>query len=114
MVMGKARTDAMTAAEPGTVLVINVDVEEGAEGLLYATSPDLKGLFVAAATVDDLDLEIPRIIKILLEEQTDGGRWVVRPASRGGAPGHITHMWAAVPPHIASAALNNEGSRGCA
>jgi hypothetical protein len=97
----------------GTVIVIKVNIEQGREGLLYATSPDLKGLFVAAATVDELDDEIPRVIKVLLQEQTGGdGRWEVWPASQGGAPGHIPHMWAAVPPHIAAAVLGNETSQG--
>jgi hypothetical protein len=97
------------AAEPGTVLVINVEIEQGDEGLFYATSPDLKGLFVAAATVDELDTEVPQVIKVLIEEQT-GARWDVWPASKASEPEHIRHMWAAVPPHLAAAALFNEGS----
>jgi predicted RNase H-like HicB family nuclease len=108
------RADAVTkarAAEPGTVLVINVEIEQGTEGLFYATSPDLKGLFVAAATVDELNVELPKVIKILIEKQT-GDRWGVWPASKASEPEHIRHMWAAIPPHIAATALGNEGGPG--
>ena len=108
------RADAVTKARvagPGTVIVVNVDIEEGDEGLLYATSPDLKGLFVAASSIDELEAEVPRVIKIMLEKASGRGQWDVRPASRGSEPAHITHMWAAVPPHVASAALGNEGTR---
>ena len=46
---------------------ISVKIEQGDEGLFYATSPDLKGLFVAAPTVDELNVEVPKVIKILIE-----------------------------------------------
>jgi hypothetical protein len=45
--------------------IVRVKIEEGREGLFYATSPDLRGLLVAQATLDGLEREIPRAITAL-------------------------------------------------
>jgi hypothetical protein len=45
--------------------IVRVRVEEGKAGLFYATSPDLKGLLVAEATMDGLEREIPKAIAAL-------------------------------------------------
>jgi hypothetical protein len=50
-------TGALTKAK-----VVRIKVEEGKTGLFYATSPDLKGLLVAEATMDDLEDAIPKVI----------------------------------------------------
>lgn len=48
---------------------VNVDVEQGAAGLLYATSsePKFHGLLVAATTGDELLAEVERVVAVMLE-----------------------------------------------
>jgi predicted RNase H-like HicB family nuclease len=87
-----------------TVRVIGVQIEEGREGLFYATSQDLPGLFVGAPTLDELYDEIPQVIKMLLEHAL-GETVAVLPASQSGEHEHAPHLWAAVRPHMAAAAL---------
>src|SRR5277367_4635025 len=47
--------------------IVRVTVEKGHEGLLYAQSPDLKGLLVANATFEGLREEIPIAIAEMFE-----------------------------------------------
>jgi hypothetical protein len=47
--------------------LIRVTIERGREGLFYAESPDMKGLFVAKATLDELREEIPVVIGRMYE-----------------------------------------------
>ena len=42
-----------------------INIEKGESGLLFATSPDLKGLLVAANSRKELLDEIPEVIKLL-------------------------------------------------
>ena len=41
---------------------IRVEYKEGSTGLIYATSPDLKGLLVAKPTMDELVAAVPEAI----------------------------------------------------
>ena len=52
----------MTTTTLTKTTIVRVKVEEGKAGLFYATSPDLKGLLVAEATFDALDVSIPKVI----------------------------------------------------
>ena len=45
-----------------TADIIRVRIEEGAAGLFYATSPDLKGLLAAAPGIDELEGEISNAV----------------------------------------------------
>lgn len=101
--MTKRKGEGMMMAKE-TVRVISVQIEEGREGLFYATSQDLPGLFVGAPTLDELHDEIPQVIKVLLEHEL-GGTVEVLPASRRGEHEQAPRMWAAIPPHVAAAAL---------
>jgi hypothetical protein len=49
--------------------IISVQIADGAKGLLYATSEDLPGLFVAAEDMRSLKEEIPSVIKAMLEAE---------------------------------------------
>lgn len=72
--------------------LIRIVVQQGHAGLLYATSPDLDGLLIAKPTVEDLNREIPRVIKeffelandnvvaLQVENQGSPAPWVVIPA----------------------------------
>lgn len=73
--------------------VMNVRVREGKEGLFYATSPQLKGLLVAEATMEELERAIPKAIADLYlacglevvvsrmeSDDGDGSPWVAFPA----------------------------------
>ena len=41
---------------------MQIEYAVGRAGLIYATSPDLKGLLVARSTFSKLELEIPQIV----------------------------------------------------
>lgn len=74
--------------------IVRLKREQGKAGLFYATSPDLKGLLVAAPTLEALDSEIPKAIKDLFaacdvevivsiadESATDRETWIAFPAA---------------------------------
>jgi hypothetical protein len=72
--------------------LVRVTFERGREGLFYAESPDLKGLFVAAESVEKLRAEIPLIIQRLYAacetdvivteiESDDDDSWVAIPTA---------------------------------
>jgi predicted RNase H-like HicB family nuclease len=76
-----------TAAVP-----IRVSVEEGDAGLFYATSPDLRGLLVAAPTVDALESEVPSAIEAIFE--AEGTPSVALPSEGAG---DFRRIWIALP-----------------
>jgi predicted RNase H-like HicB family nuclease len=45
--------------------IVRVTIERGREGLLYAESPDLKGLMVARQTIEELRRQIPIAIQAM-------------------------------------------------
>jgi hypothetical protein len=47
------------------VKIVRVRIEQGREGLFYATSPDLRGLLVAKPDLESLYQSIPQAIKEL-------------------------------------------------
>ena len=49
--------------------VINVIIREDESGLLFASSPDLKGFRVTGRSFQELESEIPAVIKMLLRAQ---------------------------------------------
>lgn len=72
--------------------LINVKFEEGRTGLFYATSDNLRGLLVAAHTLDALNSDVPRAISELYavrglqtkvipveSDRRDNHPWVVIP-----------------------------------
>jgi hypothetical protein len=75
--------------------LIRIKIERGKSGLLFATSPDLKGLYVGKRTVEELEQAIPEIIAELyaacdvhvvvtkVEDSThgDASPWVAIPIS---------------------------------
>lgn len=94
MLWGAPMTDATMKTR-----IVRLERERGQAGLYYATSPDLKGLLVAAPTIEALDLEIPKaisdlyaargvdVIVSLAEDHQDGGHetWVAFPAAAARA-----------------------------
>jgi predicted RNase H-like HicB family nuclease len=48
------------------VKIIRISIRQGESGLLFAESPDLKGLLVAGHSRAELDEEIPECIKAML------------------------------------------------
>lgn len=72
--------------------IVRITVEKGREGLFYAESPDLKGLFATGRTPEELHAEIPVIIRRMYEasdvsvvvseiEGGDDNSWVAVPLS---------------------------------
>ena len=45
--------------------IVCTKIEQGREGLFYATSPDLKGLFVAEDSLEKLEKAIPGVTRDL-------------------------------------------------
>ena len=81
--------------------IVRVEREKGKAGLLYATSPDLKGFLVAEKTSEALEKAIPLAIKDLYA--ACGVEVIVSPADE--LPEH-REMWVAFPAAIARKALN--------
>lgn len=72
--------------------IVKVVIDQGHEGLFYATSPDLKGLLVAEPTFEGALAAVPKAIAdmflacdapvIVSELESDNGQsWVAVPAS---------------------------------
>ncbi|WP_395020216.1 DUF1902 domain-containing protein [Dongia sp.] len=85
--------------------IVRVDREQGDAGLFYATSPDLKGLLVAEATLEALDRAIPAAIADLY--QACDQDVIVTPV----ADGDQTRSWVAVPAAVARRELEAIGHR---
>ena len=82
--------------------IIRIRVDEGREGLLYATSPDLPGLMVAAEDRDGLFDEVPKVIEAIFQQE--GEMVLVLEAHRpSGSETLEPPPWVAIPAHIAAA-----------
>ena len=85
------------------VFIINVIIEDGKEGLLYARSPEMLGLLVAERDMDALLDEIPRVIEGIYHEMGIDVKVFESERPRGsetlGPP-----PWVAIPAHIAASA----------
>jgi len=89
--------------------IVRVEVEKGKAGLLYATSPDLKGLLVAEPTLDALDISIPTAITDLYA--ACGVHVVVTKVEEDDHKEGIT-PWVAFPFEIARRAIEAERVHG--
>lgn len=82
--------------------IIRIRVEQGQEGLLYVTSPDLPGLLVAAEDRDGLVEEVPKVIEAIFQQE--GKPVLVLEAYRpSGSETLEPPPWVAIPAHIAAA-----------
>lgn len=88
-------------------IIINIKIEEGREGLFYATSPDLRGLLVAKPDVETLYKAIPRAIQELYE--VCGVRAIVTQAESSAASAEDDandyQPWIATPYDVAEQAM---------
>ncbi len=88
--------------------IISIKIDEGRTGLLYATSPEMPGLLVAAEDRDSLLDEVPRVIKAMF--QAKGLEVAVLPSSRApGATSLESPPWVAIPAHLAALANSASG-----
>ncbi len=79
-----------------TVKIIRVSIQPGESGLLFARSPDLKGLLVSGRSRAELDEEIPECIKAMFAARnTPVDVYAVESAEED-------RPWAAVPAHLTS------------
>lgn len=83
--------------------LVNIVVEQGSSGAYFATSPDMKGLQVAAMSLDEMRHEIPRAIAMMYA--ACGVEVVVTAVEEDD--GDIDRQWVAVPAVVAKAALAN-------
>jgi hypothetical protein len=97
------RTEVMSEATM-KARIVRISCEKGKTGLFYATSPDLKGLLVAEATIDAIQKAIPTAIRDMYAAL--GVEVVVSPVDE---PDHDDHRtWVALPSAIAREALAKE------
>lgn len=92
----QAQGDELTAERP---FLINVKIEFDPCGLFFATSSDLWGFRACAPTLDGLDIEIPSVLKGLLELKY-GGKVIVMRLSRPSEPELPSNSWGAIPAGI--------------
>lgn len=83
--------------------IVRVTVEQGKAGLLFATSPDLKGLLVAKRTIEALEEAIPSAVADLYA--ACGVEVIVTRAEK--AQGEVSPPWIAFPAELARQALAN-------
>ena len=54
--------------------IIHVDISEGEKGLFYATSPEIKELFVGAKTHEEAKESVPRVIEAIFQARGESVR----------------------------------------
>ena len=81
--------------------VVRIEFERGDAGLIFAVSPDLKGLLVAERTMDAVEAAIPQAITDLYA--ACGEAVVVSRVDIGSA---AEDSWVAFPAEVARAALS--------
>ncbi|HZP08387.1 hypothetical protein [Methyloceanibacter sp.] len=84
--------------------LIHITLRQGNEGLLYATSPELKGLLVAGATRSEVEKEIPDAIA---EMYAACGEKVLVTRLDADDTGDLS-PWVAIPTEVARKALESE------
>jgi hypothetical protein len=104
MVFGVGRC-AMTSNKSKTI-IIHIKVEEGREGLFYATSPDIRGLLVAEPDLESLEKAIPLAIQEMYA--VCGVRAIVTPASSSEDEAGEYQPWVAIPYDVARRALSEQ------
>jgi hypothetical protein len=87
-------------------LIIHIKIEEGREGLFYATSPDLRGLLVAKPDLESLDKAIPRAIEELYA--ACGVKAIVTPAESCDDDFGKYQPWVMIPYELAERALRDK------
>lgn len=86
--------------------ILNMKVERGTTGLLYATCEQIPELLIAAETMDELQDEFPRV----LEEMFRHDGHSVNVIAAEPEDDH-KHPWVAIPAHVADGAMQSEGAR---
>lgn len=99
----------MSATTSMKAKIVRVKVEEGKAGLFYATSPDLRGLLVAEANIDDLDIAISKGITDLYAAC---GERVVVTKAQDADPDFFP--WVAIPAEVARKVMEQSRSQGSA
>lgn len=85
---------------------VRIEFKQGEAGLIFAASPDLRGLLVAEPTMEEVVAAIPQAIMALYA--ACGEAVVVSPMDDSGA--EDDGSWVAFPSEIARLALLNETS----
>lgn len=85
-------------------MIIHIQIEEGREGLFYATSPHLKGLLVAKPDLEALYEAIPKAISEMYA--VCGVKAIVTQAEQLDDEHGKYQPWVAIPYEIAEKAVN--------
>lgn len=86
--------------------ILNMKVERGDAGLLYATCEQIPKLLIAAETLDELQDEFPRV----LEEMFRVEGYEMRVFAAEPEDDH-KHPWVAIPTEVAKQSLETDGAR---
>ena len=96
----------MTASANMRPKMVRISIDQGRTGLLYATSPDLRGLLVAEPTMAELRAAIPQAVTDLYSVL---GVDVIVSEVEGPEGGDLP--WVAFPLEIARKALASKADR---
>lgn len=75
--------------------IIGLVIETGEEGLLHATSPDMRELFVSARSVEELKRTVPAVIEAIYDAHGEAVRVLEADGARGAA--QDASPWVVVP-----------------
>jgi hypothetical protein len=97
LLMSESRLDAR---------IVRLDYHTGNTGLIYATSPDLKGLVVSRSSLEALEEAIPQAIVEMYA--ACGERVEVRRVRKEDVDGN--HAWVAMPTDVARGSADRPSS----
>ncbi len=93
----------MAEAERPLAVIFHVKIEEGREGLFYATSPEFPGLLVAEEDLDSLLEEVPRVVEAMFKAQGKDV-YVIQSGRPKDSETLAPPPWVAIPAQIAARA----------
>ena len=73
--------------------IIRVNIEHSGDGLYVATSHDLPGFFIAHPDLNEVQEDIPNVIRVLIRRRTKQDVLVARVSPRESEP----NSWVSIP-----------------
>lgn len=92
-------------AHVSDAIVVHVSVLQTETGLYYTESPELPGLVITAATVEEIFELTPHGIRALIKENLRFNGEVKVTRGRVGLSEETDDLWVAVPSYVASGAM---------
>lgn len=88
--------------------IVRIQLEKDESGLIFATSGDLPGLFLAHRDLSAMKTDIPNVIRLLYQRRYNVSVEIVEAnaQSEPDAP-NLLGIWIAIPPHVIAANLSS-------